>query len=950
MHWQGRLWIRMALVGAALATPLVALVVYLAHTEGDRQRDAIHRQTLSVARTAAAQLADTLALATAQFELAGSLVAGQAGARDCAAVLDDLVRAQSLYRHFYLADDVGAIRCHPSPGAKSIDVGDRDYFRRTRAEGLYVSELVQGRLSQSWTIVIGKRLPEPYRELFFGAMNLDWLQTTLDNFALPAGSFISLADRTGRVAARVPFAAEFIGRPVSNVETFRGAGARGEGTHEAVNFAGVRSVIAYSQVPGHEMWVRVGVPTEVARNQYLTTLYEGTSVALAALLLAFCGGALSFRRLIGAPMQRLIGAAAKLKGGDLAARTGVAHDAPLVGELAATLDALAATGGRVTRALRALSSGNRTLLRNRDENQLLQEMCRVAVERAGYAVAYVCYAREDEGKSIDVMAQHGDDSGFIRAVPLTWADVDYGQGTVGRCIRSGERCVIRSISADPRTGPWKEAARRSGFAAAISLPLRVRGALIGTFTLMAHEDGFDDAEIDLLDEMAADLSFGIEVIRSEARRREAEGIAQRALTHDPAIDVPNRAWFVRHVTECIERGRRNAEPVAVLDVHLGRLQDVLDSFGYEHGNAVLREVAQRLAKVPGCDENLGRLPVDDFGIVLCGHDAAAAERVASAALRTFGAPVCLGGALVDVQAAVGVSFFPGQGDDAEVLMRRASIAARHAFRREMPYVTYSRDMARENPARLSLATELRAALETRQLALHFQPKLTLKDSAAAGCEALVRWPHPTRGMVQPVEFIGLAEEIGLIRPLTYQVIDLAARQLYAWAAKGLRIPVAVNLSARNLYDPRLLEVIESTVRTWGVDAALLHFEITEGALVDDPDAARRTLLSLAGLGAKVYIDDFGTGYSCLSYLVSLPVHALKIDRSFIREMSRSAQARGVVASIISMAHSLKLEVVAEGVETAGDAAALRELGCDTAQGYFYSRPLPATDYEAWHQR
>ena len=282
-----------------------------------------------------------------------------------------------------------------------------------------------------------------------------------------------------------------------------------------------------------------------------------------------------------------------------------------------------------------------------------------------------------------------------------------------------------------------------------------------------------------------------------------------------------------------------------------------------------------------------------------------------------------------------------------MLLRRASIAARDAFRKDRPYAIYAGTMARENPGRLALAAELRSAVETRQLSLHFQPKVDLGKGGAAGCEALVRWPHPTRGMVTPGEFIPLAEEIGLIRPMTYQIIDTAVRQLHAWLAAGIRTRIAINLSVRNLYDPALLDVMDGIFGTWGVPRSLVDFEITEGALVDDPAAARATLEKLSGHGAQIYIDDFGTGYSSLSYLVSLPVHALKIDRSFVVQMSKSAEARSLVASIISMAQKLGLRVVAEGVETQADASALLEFGCDEAQGYYFSKPLPPDQFQSW---
>jgi EAL domain-containing protein (putative c-di-GMP-specific phosphodiesterase class I) len=332
--------------------------------------------------------------------------------------------------------------------------------------------------------------------------------------------------------------------------------------------------------------------------------------------------------------------------------------------------------------------------------------------------------------------------------------------------------------------------------------------------------------------------------------------------------------------------------------------------------------------------------------VLCGGAEAAAE-VARAVLAAFAGSVRVGDARIDVRASVGVSLYPGHGDDAEALVRRSSIAARDGFRKDLSYYVYAGTTARENPARLSLAVDLRAAIETRELVLHYQPKVRLADSSHCGSEALVRWKHPVRGLIPPMEFVSLAEEIGLIGPLTYQVVDMAVRQQHEWLYGAT--PVAINLSARNLYDPGLFKALDGFFDASGVPRELIHFEITESALVDDPEAARRALLSLRDQGAKIYIDDFGTGYSSLNYLVKLPVHALKIDRSFIQQMAKSVEARSVVASIISMAHNLSMRVVAEGVETSEDFRLLREMGCDEAQGYFIARPLDAHGHEAWRR-
>ena len=255
-------------------------------------------------------------------------------------------------------------------------------------------------------------------------------------------------------------------------------------------------------------------------------------------------------------------------------------------------------------------------------------------------------------------------------------------------------------------------------------------------------------------------------------------------------------------------------------------------------------------------------------------------------------------------------------------------------------------MQGEHPERIALAGELRSALDEGRITLHYQPKVRLSDAVVCAAEALARWDHAERGMVPPALFVPIAEETGMIRQMTRVVLENAVRQQHEWLKAGRRVPVAVNLSARNLADPQLCEQIKGLLATWGVPGDLIEYEIVENALVEDPVHASKVIAQLKDLGGRVYIDDFGTGFSSLSYLVTLGVHALKIDRSFIVQMTQNAQAKSVVGSIISMAHGLGMSVVAEGVETKEDEAMLREMGCDEAQGYYYAKPAAADDIAA----
>lgn len=666
------------------------------------------------------------------------------------------------------------------------------------------------------------------------------------------------------------------------------------------------------------------------------------TVALSLLL-----GWLGAQRLVLRPLQGLTQAAEKMGAGDWTARTGLSHHDDAMGRLAQKLDELAEHGQRTARAYKALSGGNRALLRERDEPKLLAEMCRVAVEKGGYALAFVNFAEHDADKTIRVVAHHGRNEGFLESLKMTWADTERGQSTIGQAIRSGRHCIIRNMTANENVRPWHGVLSQRGFGAAISLPLWVDAQTIGTFTLLTSEvDAFDDDEVMLLDEMAADLSLGIQNIRAANQRHEAELVAERLLTHDHPTALPNRVLFLKGLSDAIDDAAKRCASLGVLILHVVRLQEVVDGFGYEPGQGVVREVAARLKRAVAPGHLLARLEVDEFAVFLSDCDPASASKLAETLLAAFNEPVQIAQAQIDVSATVGVAFYPGHGADAEALIRRAAIAARDGVNRDRNYTVYRGATERENPSRLALAAELRTTIAKGELVLHYQPKVDLTTNALRGAEALVRWPHPVRGLVSPAQFVSLAEETGLIRPMTTRLVEAAIRQQHMWMRAGRAMPVAVNLSVRNLYDPLFLESLETLLETWGVAANLIDFEITESALVDDPDTAKRVLTRLRQLGSRIYIDDFGTGYSSLNYLVTLPVHALKVDQSFVRQMETSPEAHSVVASIISMAHNLGLEVIAEGVETEAHRKTLAELGCDKMQGYLVSKPLPPDEYEA----
>jgi diguanylate cyclase (GGDEF)-like protein len=560
----------------------------------------------------------------------------------------------------------------------------------------------------------------------------------------------------------------------------------------------------------------------------------------------------------------------------------------------------------------------------------------------------VHYAEDDERKSLVRKAHAGGHDDYVAGLDLSWGDNERGRGPAATAVRSGRHDVIRDIAAESRfTRERRKTALQAGFGSIISFPLKVEGRVIGAYTLLAVEpDAFDRDEINLLEEMAADLAFGIETIRAREQLNKAEAEAAYAATHDAGTGLPNRTALEDRLLRHLANARATGEPVAVLVACLPSLRELFDSLGYAAGNAVVAALASRLNAANGFGGFVARASFDEFGILLPNYGAEKAIPVVQALQQLFLDPVQVGDAPIEVRAAVGIAVGPGHGEDPDLLVRRAGLAAREAARRDLTHFVHRGATEHENPRRLALVAELRRAIDRRELVLHYQPKVDVATGRTHAVEALVRWVHPEQGMVPPARFIPLAEQTGLIRPMTDAIVELAVRQQADWAARGLRTPIAVNLTARTLTDPafrpRLVEALERAA----VPAGLIEIEITESSLVEDPEGARRRLAELRELGCRIHLDDFGTGYSCLSYLVHLPVHALKVDRSFITQMSKSKDAYLVVASVISMAQGLGLKVIAEGVETEQDLALLREMGCDEAQGYHFCKPLPAAELEA----
>lgn len=611
---------------------------------------------------------------------------------------------------------------------------------------------------------------------------------------------------------------------------------------------------------------------------------------------------------------------------------------------------------RLNRALKTLGAGNHTVLRAADEQQLLRDMCHVIVDTGEYRMAFVVYAEKNAKKTTRWMFGLGPHIETPQAFPFTWADTESGGTVTGTAIRTGQPVVGRSFLttlnyAGPEYARFQEQASSDGYGAVSAFPLHVEGEVLGALVIAAEEpDAFDSDEVDLLTQLADDLAFGISHLRVSLQNREASAAVLRLAYYDALTGLPNRAKLLEVLQRDMAAANQEGRSLALLHLEVSSFHDINKVLGYQSGDGLFQELQRRLAGVVHADELLARVGEAEFALLLPRGGAEHAVRVAQRLLAVVQEPVQAGAVTVDARVEIGVALFPEHATDADSLIRRANAVMHEVTSRRSGYAIFTERQEAEHTRRLGLMGDLHQAIGRGELRLHCQPKIDMRSRRVCGAEALVRWQHPTHGMMSTIEFIQLAEQAGSITPLTNWVLQAAFRQSRAWSEAGQTWPLAINLSAHDLYDPGLIDRIRCLFSTWSIAPEMIQFELTEGALMADPAAARETLLELKRLNVKLFIDDYGTGYSSLSYLQQLPVDAIKIDQSFVRAMGASRDSAVIVSSTIELAHRLDLAVVAEGVETPEDWARLAELGCDVAQGYLISMPMPAQELLLWERK
>ena len=441
-------------------------------------------------------------------------------------------------------------------------------------------------------------------------------------------------------------------------------------------------------------------------------------------------------------------------------------------------------------------------------------------------------------------------------------------------------------------------------------------------------------------------THSLQVATEELAERQAEN--EHQALHDALTGLPNRMFFHQQLSEAIEAAETRGGSVAVMLMDLDHFKEINDTLGHHFGDQLLREIGPRLSTVLREQDLMARLGGDEFGLLLPDlPEPDIAISVAERLLEELQHPMTVEGLALDVSGSIGIAIYPSQSRNAESLMRRADVAMYAAKEAGGGYELYQEAMDQHSPSRLALVSRVRPALENGEMVVFYQPKVRLSDGRVAGAEALIRWHHPEHGLVSPDEFIPLVEKTVLLRPLTQYVLNVVLEQWSVWAARGLRLRLAVNISPRSLLDLQLPDIIEELLDRWDVPAKYLKLELTESFLMADTGRSSSVLDRLVELGVGLSIDDFGTGYSSLSHLKRLKIDEIKVDRSFVSHMHSDPNDYMIVRATVELGQNLGLSVVAEGVEDRETFDRLADFGCDEAQGYYISEPLSTEAFDHW---
>jgi diguanylate cyclase (GGDEF)-like protein len=599
---------------------------------------------------------------------------------------------------------------------------------------------------------------------------------------------------------------------------------------------------------------------------------------------------------------------------------------------------------RLNRVYAVLSEISSLIVRVDNRNELFREACRIAVEHGHFKMAWIGVVDRSAMKIVPV-ASAGAEPEFLTLIKDHFSlreDAPLGNTMSARAVREKQAIVSNEIQHDPNILFAKDRSER-GIRSVGILPLLISHGAVGVLALYADEPGFfDKEEIKLLTELTGNIAFAIDHVDKQER-------LDYLANYDALTGLPNRSLYLERVAQYMRSAATGGHKLALFLIDLERFKNINDTLGRPAGDALLRQVAEWLTHNVGDASLLARVGADHFAVVL--PEVKPESDVARLLEKKMAAfvehPFRLNDTVFRIAAKVGVALFPDDGADADTLFKNAEAALKKAKASGERYVFYTQKMTAAVAGKLTLENQLRQAFDNEEFVLHYQPKVDLPSGELTGAEALIRWNDPRTGLVPPGQFIPILEETGLIYEVGRWALRKALEDYLRWRAAGLpAVRIAVNVSPLQLRHRGFIAEIEQAIGIDAHAAAGLELEITENMIMEDVKQSIASLQAIRALGVRIAIDDFGTGFSSLGYLSKLPVDTLKIDRSFVTGMTAGPQGLALVSTIINLAHSLKLKVVAEGVETEEQSRLLRLLRCDEMQGFLFSKPVPSEIFEA----
>ena len=838
-----------------------------------------------------------------------------------------------------------------------LNFSDRSYFPRALSEpGMVVSDYYVGRISKKPALIVARALRNPDGSpwaVLFASLDVTSMVRSQQDSQFYDGSIITMLDRNGVVLNSLPPRDDIqVGEKMGDAPLLELLGRGQKGTGMLERSDGSKWLVSHARTGTDQdpsaLTVVYQHPTETALANIYRTLWISGALALLLACLTLVLSWMGIQAIVGRNVRYLTAAAKRLSQGKYGTRVAGMVSGQEFKDIATQFDSMAEALGKQE------VQWQKSLQRQKGHNRVLQMIAqnRPLDDTLGALIQINEAQIEDSVISILVLSADGKHirTCIAPSLPDSYAEAmkqlrnDGETGTWAVAMSTASVAITPDVSNDPSWAPLQDLATSHGLQACWSHPImKADSKVVGALTVHcshAGSPGIDDLQ---LSKMAAEIaSMAIE----HSNHHEALRFQSR---HDVLTGLYKREVFVGRIQAAVDEAASSYHlRLYVLNLTLHGFKEINSTFGHGVGDSLLRIVADRLRTLVGSRGDVSRSSGDEFAFLFRSDTLGMPVReMAQSILNEVRHPLNLEGTEMQISASIGIAEYPVAGTEPAVLMRHADSAMHRAEREGTGFAFFDASRHERTPNRLLLLSDLRHAIDSNELRLHFQPQISLRRRRTVGFEALVRWQHPEKGLLPPGHFMPVAEFSDLIHPLTLWVLDNALAQCRRWHNMQHHATISVNVSARNLLNQDFPSQIQKLLTLHNLPAHFLEIEITESAIMMDATRSLSVLHRIRAIGVRIAVDDFGTGHSSLSYLHKLPVDNIKIDQSFIREMDSDKESQTIVDSIIGLAHNLKVSVTAEGVEDQRSLMRLLQLGCDFAQGFLISRPIPADETDSW---